>query len=127
MLAALVVLYALLVVLNILDGVSTWKVVQPNHWHRERNPLARWVFSRLGLLPGLILSEVLWIGGFSVVFFLLVRHPAWNTALLAALGLGVLVFLFVVSGNFRTHRRIRNRESLLAAGSQTKDKDAERA
>ena len=121
MLAILSVLYSVLVGLNILDGVSTWKVVKPDNFHRERNPLARWMFSKLGLLRGLIVAELLWIGFISAVFFLLAKHPLLDTVLLALLGVGVLVFLLVVRGNFRTWRNIRQREDLLAKKQSQED------
>ncbi len=118
MLTTLSALYAILVALNVLDGVSTWKVLKPHHFHRERNPLARWMFLKLGLTRGVILAEVLWIGFISTVFFMLFRHPVLNSVLLILLCLGVLIFLYVVSGNFRTWRRIRQREDLLAGKRQ---------
>ncbi len=120
------ILYAVLVVLNILDGVSTWKVVKPNHYHRERNPVARWMFTKLGITRGIILAEILWIGFISGIFFLLARHPILDTALLVLLGVGVLSFFIVVSGNFRAWRRIRQREDLLAAKPSDKENDYER-
>ena len=61
MLTTLVALYSILVALNLLDGFSTWLVLKPNHYHRERNPVARWMFIKLGLTRGLVLAEVLWI------------------------------------------------------------------
>lgn len=115
MLVTLFSLYGALVVLNILDGVSTWIVVRPNHYHRERNPLARWIFTKLGITKGIILSETLWIGFISGIFFLLFRHPFLSSVLLILLCLGVLIFLQVVSGNIRAWQKIRQREDLLAA------------
>ncbi|MCB5247374.1 MAG: DUF5658 family protein [Candidatus Cloacimonetes bacterium] len=127
MLVTLFSLYGALVVLNILDGVSTWIVVRPNHYHRERNPLARWIFTKLGITKGIILSETLWIGFISGIFFLLFRHPFLSSVLLILLCLGVLIFLQVVSGNFRAWQKIRQREDLLAAKPPNQDNDVERA
>ena len=44
--------FVVFVILNILDGHSTWKVIQPNHLHRERNPVARWIFLQTWPAPG---------------------------------------------------------------------------
>ena len=123
MLTTLVALFAILVALNVLDGVSTWQVLKPNHYHRERNPLARWMFMKLGLTRGVLLAEVLWIGFIGAVFFLTFTHPVGSVVLLVLLCVGVLIFLRVVSGNFRTWRRIRQREELLAGKQQKEDVD----
>ena len=123
MLTTLVALYFILVALNLLDGLSTWQVLKPNHYHRERNPAARWMFIKLGLTRGLVLAEVLWIGFISAVFFLTFTHPVWNVALLVLLCVGVLVFLRVVSGNFRAWQSIRQREELLAGKQQKEEAD----
>ncbi|MDY0152150.1 MAG: DUF5658 family protein [Candidatus Cloacimonas sp.] len=40
-------LTAAFLVLNVLDGHSTYLVLKPNHFSRERNPIARWVFRKL--------------------------------------------------------------------------------
>lgn len=123
MLTTLVALYFILVALNLLDGLSTWQVLKPNHYHRERNPVARWMFIKLGLTRGLVLAEVLWIGFISAVFFLTFTHPVWDVALLVLLCVGVLVFLRVVSGNFRAWQSIRQREELLAGKQQKEEAD----
>ncbi|HRT59711.1 MAG TPA: DUF5658 family protein [Candidatus Syntrophosphaera sp.] len=123
MLTTLVALYSILVALNLLDGFSTWLVLKPNHYHRERNPAARWMFIKLGLTRGLVLAEVLWIGFISAVFFLTFTHPIWNVALLVLLCVGVLVFLRVVSGNFRAWQSIWQREELLAGKQQKEEAD----
>lgn len=127
MLVTLSILYSVLVALNILDGVSTWKVVKPDNYHRERNPLARWMFSKLGLVKGLIIAELVWIGLISAVFFLLAKHPVLDTALLIMLGVGVLVFAAVVMSNIRTWRSIRQREDLLAKKQTQEETDVKHA
>lgn len=123
MLIALSIMYAVLVVLNLLDGFSTWKVVKPAHLSRELNPLARWMFSKLGIVRGIILAEILWIGVISAVFFRLLTRPVWNVALLVLLGLGVLIFTYVVRGNFVAWRSIRKREDQLASHTKNEEKD----
>jgi hypothetical protein len=111
---ALLILYGALVVLNSLDGYSTWKVLRPSHYHREHNPVARRLFQKLGLKLGIVVAEILWIGFITLLFFLLWRNPMFNGALLVLLGLGVLAFSFVVVGNFRAWGRLRKREETLA-------------
>ena len=103
-------LYAVLVILNALDGYSTWKVVRPSHFQREHNPLARAIFSKLGLLRGIILAELVWIGIISLVFFLLWKNAALHSLLAILLGFGVLVFAGIVAHNFRVFGRIKHLE-----------------
>ncbi len=120
---ALLILYGVLVVLNSLDGYSTWKVLKPHHYRREHNPLARRIFQKLGIPRGIIVAELLWIGFISLVFFLLWDKPALNGVLLVLLSIGVLAFAWVVASNFRAYRRIktaqgRRSEELLQARKQ---------
>jgi len=50
-------LLPLFVIVNIFDAHSTYLVLKPNHYHRERNPLARWVFRKLGIPQGIIIFK----------------------------------------------------------------------
>lgn len=106
-------LWGSLVALNILDGHSTWMVLRPKHLNREKNPLARWIFSRLGIVWGIVVSELLWIGFITCVFFLLLKgsNPLALKMLLGLLALGNLVFLALVINNYLVWRRIRKRDS----------------
>ncbi len=115
----LIALYAVLVGLNALDGISTWKVMRPDHLSREHNPLARWIFKQLGILRGIIVVEILWIACISAVFFLLWKNPALNLALLALLCVGILAFTFVVSSNFRVYGRLRRKQAAASARNKT--------
>ncbi|MGC9361742.1 MAG: hypothetical protein ACP5F3_02330 [Candidatus Syntrophosphaera sp.] len=112
MAALLIALYAALIGLNILDGYSTWKVVRPHHYARERNPLARWIFRGLGIPLGIIVAELFWIGLISLVFFLFWDKPGLQLPLLIVLGLGVIAFAGISLNNFSVHRTIRRREQL---------------
>lgn len=112
-------LYLALVALNLLDGISTWHFVRPGHFHREANPLARWMFRKLGITRGIILAELLWIGLISLIFFLTWSMPVLGSVLIALLAIGIVVFAYVVIDNFRFLRRIRQRESAQAAKEET--------
>ncbi len=107
MLTPFLVLYLVLVALNLLDGFTTWKFVKPDHYGREANPIARWLFSRLGILRGIILAEALWIGLISLVFWLAWDAPVFSDILLALLIVGILVFSYVVANNLLMLRRTR--------------------
>ncbi|MCD8478830.1 MAG: DUF5658 family protein [Candidatus Cloacimonetes bacterium] len=98
-------LLALFVVVNILDGHSTYLVLKPHYYERERNPVARWAFRKLGLPRGIIIFKVLLLailipamafyGGndlFTINIVLIVSN---------------VVFVFVVRHNYRVHKKIR--------------------
>ncbi len=105
------ILYGTLLALNVLDGHYTWKVLRPSHLSRESNPLARWIFARLGLLKGIVVAELLWIGFITLVVWLAFRiqAPAWDIALIALLAIGNLVFLGVVIHNVKVWRNLKRK------------------
>lgn len=102
------VLFALLVVLNSLDGFSTWKVLRPAHFHRERNRIARRLFLKLGIPRGIIVAEALWIGCLTAIFLLLRRDPVLDPLLTGLLAIGVTIFSWVVISNFREVRKMNS-------------------
>jgi hypothetical protein len=101
---------ALFLVLNTLDGYSTWLVMKPDHYERERNPIARWVFRRLKLPAGILLFKVM-ILSFLGVFI----AYWWSEALTLNTGLlfGNLLFIIVVLHNFRVHKRYEKHKKLM--------------
>jgi hypothetical protein len=50
-------LLSLFLLLNVLDGHSTYLVMRPNHYRRERNPVARFFFRKLGIPNGIIIFK----------------------------------------------------------------------
>lgn len=102
--------FAIFVVLNILDGHSTWKVTQPNHYHRERNPLARWIFRKLGLPRGIVIFKagLLLILGGAFAYYAKKETRALNVTL----GVANLIFLAVVIHNYRVVKKIRTRREM---------------
>jgi hypothetical protein len=102
----LIILIALLVVLNLLDIHSTILVVGRLGLHSEKNPLARWVFRKLGLRPGIFLLKGLLL---VIIPFLLAEFPQARTESLWALAAVDLLYLLVVGNNYRIWIRIRRR------------------
>ena len=95
----------LFLILNVLDGHSTWLVLKPNHYRRERNPVARWIFRKLGLPRGIVIFKAVLLAILGAAFFVYARADAFvlNVLLLVA----NTVFLIVVIHNYRISRRIR--------------------
>ncbi len=97
-------LSCIFLVLNILDGHSTYLVIRPHHYAREKNPVARWVFRKLGIPRGIIIFKTILL---VILIPAISYYAAWdaftiNITLLVA----DLLFLLVVLHNYRVHRRM---------------------
>jgi len=101
----LIIFFGIFVILNVLDGHSTWLVLKPNHYRRERNPVARWIFRKLGLPRGIVIFKAVLLAILGAAFYVYARADAFvlNVLLLVA----NTVFLIVVIHNYRISRRIR--------------------
>lgn len=99
------VLGIVFIILNILDAHSTWCVLRPYHYHRERNPVARWIFRKLGLIRGIFAFKAILILGLSAAtgFYTAYDPLTINIVLIVA----NLVFSWVVWHNYNIHRKIR--------------------
>lgn len=99
------ILTAVFLLLNILDAHSTWLVVRKDNYHRERNPVARWIFRKLKLPRGIILFKTFLLSGLMIAFG---YYAAWDAFTLnIILVVANLVFLLVVLNNYRIARRLR--------------------
>ena len=102
------ILSILFLLLNILDGHSTYLVLKPNKYHREKNPLARWVFKKLKIPAGIIIFKTVLM---AVLILAIAYYAAWepftvNIAMLIA----DIFFLLVVLHNYRLYFRLTRKE-----------------
>jgi len=99
-------LLAVFIILNLLDAHSTWLVVKPGNYRREKNPLARFVMRKMGLVPGIItLKGLLLIPLTYVAIDYLKDDPK---SYLLVFSIANLIYTFVVSNNYRIYfRRIK--------------------
>lgn len=89
-------------ILNGLDGYSTWLVLKPDHYERERNPVARLFFRLFKLPAAIVFFKAILLSGLGVFIACYSREALTiNTAL----GIGNLLFFCVVLHNFKVHRR----------------------
>ncbi|HRY83591.1 MAG TPA: DUF5658 family protein [Candidatus Cloacimonadota bacterium] len=120
----LYVLFGIYAVLNVMDGISTWLVLRPDHFEREANPVARFIFLKLGIPNGIIITEAAVLAILSpLIFWLAGTQPEIAVVLLLAAD---LVFLWVVTDNLRIALRYR-RKALLTKNSGLKRNDGEGA
>lgn len=95
----------LFVLLNILDGRSTYIVMQPDHFERERNPIARWVLRKLGVLKGIFIFKTVLLAVLipAMCFYAAYEILTINIVLLVA----NLVFALVVLNNYRVYKKVK--------------------
>jgi hypothetical protein len=96
------------VILNVLDGHSTWLVVQPDHYRREKNPFARFIMKKLGLIPGIITLKLLLLIPLALVTMDYFKDDMKGYILVFS---GAdLLYSLVVSNNYRIYRKMRKRK-----------------
>ena len=118
----LLVLYLVLLVLNLTDGITTWIFVRPDHYEREANPVARWMFKKLGITFGIILAELLWLGAVSLLYGFIFQK--YVVAGLVFIGAGVLVWAYIIPGNIRYCLRLSERaRKSKSAGRNSQEQD----
>lgn len=95
----------LFIIVNILDAHSTFMVLRPHYYERERNPIARWVFRKLGIPSGIIIFKVALLS----ILIPAMAFYAGNDLLTINIVLVVsnLVFALVVHNNYLVYRKIR--------------------
>ncbi len=93
-------------ILNILDGHSTWLVLRPDHYIRERNPIARWFFRKAKLPQGIIIFKTVLL---CVLIPSIAYYTAWDAFTInIVLVVANILFILVVINNYRVyHRRIK--------------------
>ncbi len=99
------VLLGVFCTLNLLDGHSTYQVLKPYYYHRERNPVARWVFRRMGLPQGIVVFKAIILGMLIPAMSYYAAHDPFTINIVLVVS-GV-VFTLVVLHNYRVYNRIK--------------------
>jgi len=90
--------------LNVLDAHSTYLVIKPHYYEREKNPIARWVFRKLGIPRGIVIFKVLLM---SILIVAIAYYAAWDPLTInIAMLIADVLFLVVVLHNYRIARRL---------------------
>ncbi len=90
-------------ILNVLDAHSTWLVLRPEYYYRERNPIARWVFKKLKLPGGIVLFKAVLL---CILIPCIAYYSAWDAFTINIVLLGAnLLFTLVALNNYRVYYR----------------------
>lgn len=92
----------LFIILNVFDGHTTWLVMKPDHYDRERNPIARFVFKKLKAPASIIFFKAFLLSGLGLF---IIHWWKESLTLNIALLIGNLLYIFVVRHNFRVHKK----------------------
>lgn len=107
---AFIILYVVYFILNVFDGITTWIILKPDHYGRELNPAAKWIFIKLGIPRGIIITEA---GVLALLTPLIFWLAAVNLTLVKILlGVAVLIFSWVVADGIRIIHRMKKRGAL---------------
>lgn len=110
MLRILVIILAVIFsFLNILDGHSTYLVVSNSSLKNEKNPIARFIFRKIGLKPGIISIKSLSI---LVVVFALIFYKSLISELLISLSIADVLYTLVVINNYKVYKKVKKRKEL---------------
>ena len=96
------------VILNILDGHSTYQVLKPHHYHRERNPIARWIFRKLRLPNGIVIFKAVLLAILIPAIAYYAAHDPFTINIV--LSVSNILFLVVVLHNYRVYRKVKHWE-----------------
>lgn len=98
-------LLGLFVLLNGLDGHSTYLVLRPDHYKRERNPIARLFFRMIGIPKGIIIFKVVLLAILIPTMIFYARDDAFTINII--LLVSNVVFALVVRHNYRLYKKIK--------------------
>lgn len=90
--------------LNVLDAHSTYLVLRPHYFYREKNPVARWFFRWLGIPRGIVIFKAVLMSILTPAMIYYAVHDVFtiNIVLLVS----GIIFCLVVTHNYRVHKKI---------------------
>jgi len=89
---AVYILFAVFVFLSAVDAVTTVVAIRDRNSVYEQNVLLAWLFDRIGLLPGLVLTKGIGIAAVGTVSFM------YDTSLVTVAFLVALVLFYLGAG-----------------------------
>jgi uncharacterized protein YacL len=114
------ILLVLFIILNLLDGHSTYKVVSKTNVNNERNPAARFIFRIFGPVAGIIiLKSILVPLVFLMFFYFSFRRIEMNIVLIVA----NFFYLSVVIHNYNVVKKINYYAQLPEKDDEEEEED----
>jgi uncharacterized membrane protein len=93
----------MLTILNILDAVSTWKVVKIGNNKNEKNPLARMLFNLIGPIPAMIILKGIAI---LIIAYIMLNFKKFKPEVDTFMIILNLIYLWIVIHNFHVLKRM---------------------
>ncbi len=103
MLILFILLVLVFLILNILDAISTYKVVKRTSYMSEKNPIARFVIKKVGTIKGIMIIKSMIIVIMPMIIYAYIISK--KEIIYVLIFMNILYFL-VVFNNFRITRRI---------------------
>ena len=102
-------LFLLLAVLNILDAISTHKVVKIGSNNNERNPLARFLFKKIGALPAMIILKGIAI---LITAYIAINYREFEPDIHTYIIIINAFYLWIVINNYKVLKQIKSRQKI---------------
>jgi len=102
-------LFLLLAVLNILDAISTHKVVKIGNNNNERNPLARFLFKKIGALPAMIILKGIAI---LITAYIAINYREFEPDIHTYIIIINAFYLWIVINNYKVLKQIKSRQKI---------------
>lgn len=116
------IMVALFVILNILDGHSTYKVVSKTSFKNEKNPIARLIFKLLGPLAGIIILKSILI---PIIFLMFYYFSFRKVEMNIILVLANFFYLSVVIHNYNVVKKLNYYATLTEKDDEEEDEEDE--
>jgi len=100
----IIFLLIILIILNILDGISTFLVIRKSSIRAEKNPLARFVFRKMGVTKGIIAIKSIIIPLLVLLLYDIKHDP---DEVITALFIADLIYSYTVVNNYRVHHKLK--------------------
>ena len=101
-------LFLLLVLLNVLDGISTWKVVKRGSNKNEKNPLARFLFNLMGPIPAMIILKGIAI---MIILYISINYQDFEPEVHTLIIILNAIYLYIVLHNYKVLRIMKSRRT----------------
>ncbi|MDP8219705.1 MAG: DUF5658 family protein [Candidatus Stygibacter frigidus] len=101
-------LFLLLVLLNVLDGISTWKVVKRGSNKNEKNPLARFLLNLMGPIPAMIILKGIAI---IIILYISINYQDFEPEVHTLMIILNAIYLYIVLHNYKVLRIMKSRRT----------------